>query len=182
MIQEFDIWLERLSALHKSQMRQAASSEGLQLVHVEILKYLSISNRYSNTAQAMSEYLGQTKGSISQSIKFLENNRYIKRKACKEDGRITRLFLTDKAKRCLNRISDFLMPRSEETNDASQVIKALLANWQQKNNQQGFGLCQTCRFNRALDGGQFQCGLTKAPLSSDEVKLICREHEFAHEL
>ncbi len=60
-------------------MRKFATEEGLQLVHVEILQYLSVCNRYSDTTQTISEYLGQTKGSISQSLSNLEENGYIKR-------------------------------------------------------------------------------------------------------
>ena len=74
MLKNIDIWLERLSSLYKSQMRQAASVEGFQLVNLEIMQYLSLCNGYSNTAQALSEYLGQTKGSISQSLKIMESS------------------------------------------------------------------------------------------------------------
>ena len=49
-------WIERLSAVHRNLMRQFANEEGLQLVHVEIMQYLSVSNRYSDTTQAISEY------------------------------------------------------------------------------------------------------------------------------
>ena len=191
MVQEIDIWLERLSSLHKSQMRRAANNEGIQFVHAEILQYLSISNRYSNTAQALSEYLGQTKGSISQSLKFLEKGGYVKRQTCKDDKRCTRLFLTAKAKRAVNRISSYLAPSMSETGideagmgetrAASDAVKSLLSSWQHKSGNQGFGLCESCRFHRTLDNSKFECGLTNEPLAAAEVKLICREHEFSNE-
>ncbi|MEZ5492078.1 MAG: MarR family transcriptional regulator [Gammaproteobacteria bacterium] len=178
MMNDIDIWLERLTSLYRSQIRHAANNEGIQPVHVEILQYLSISNRYSNTAQALSEYLGQTKGSISQSLKLLEKEGFIERRPCTEDKRVTRLYLTPKAKASIKRISNLLMPNLGEAKEVSDAVKSLLMEWQHKNNHQGFGQCQSCRYNRSLGNGKFQCGLTGEPLSKIEVKQLCREHEF----
>ncbi len=178
MINDIDIWLERLTSLYRSQIRHAANNEGIQPVHVEILQYLSICNRYSNTAQALSEYLGQTKGSISQSLKLLEKDGYIERNQCPDDKRVTRLYLTPKAKASVKRIANSLMPNLGEAKEASDALKSLLMEWQLKNSHQGFGQCQSCRFNRSLPNGKFQCGLTGEPLTKVEVKQICREHEF----
>lgn len=179
MMNDIEIWLERLTSLYRSQVRQAANQEGIQPVHVEILQYLSICNHYSNTAQAVSEYLGQTKGSISQSLKLLEKEALIERKPCADDKRVTKLYLTAKSRACLERISQTVMPNLVDSPQAREGLKALLADWQISHNHQGFGQCQTCRHNRTLDDGEFQCGLTHAPLSVIEVKQICREHEFA---
>lgn len=176
---DIDIWLERLSSLYKSQMRQAVSSEGIQLVHLEILQYLSISNKYSNTAQAMTEYLGQTKGSISQSIKLLEKEGFIERRPCTKDKRVTRVYLTELGQDSLKRMSAFLMPNLEDSQNTALAIQSLLQNWQSKNNHKGFGQCQSCRFNQDLGNDEFQCGLTGEPLAKTEIRKICREHEFA---
>lgn len=175
---DINIWLERLTSLYRSQIRQAASREGIQPVHVEILQYLSICNHYSNTAQAMCEYLGQTKGSISQSLKLLEKDAMIERRPSPDDKRVTKLYLTEKSRACLERISQMVMPNLVDSPQVAEGLKALLADWQTSHNRQGFGQCQTCRHNRTLDDGAFQCGLTQAPLSLIEVKQICREHEF----
>ena len=178
MMNDIYIWLERLTSLYGSQVRHAANSEGIQPVHVEILQYLSICNRYSNTAQALSEYLGQTKGSISQSLKLLEKDGYVERHRCPKDKRITRLHLTTKAKACVKRVSKFLMPNLGEAKKANEAVASLLKEWQLKNDHHGFGQCQTCRFNCKLAKEKFQCGLTGESLSIVEVKQICREHEF----
>ncbi len=181
MIEDLEIWLERLSSLYKSQLRHAANTEGVQVVHLEILRYLSISNHYSNTAQALSEYLGQTKGSISQSLKILEKDGYIERRPCLEDKRVTRIFLTKAGRASLERMSGYLMPNLDEEPEHIDSIRSLLQKWQIKNNHKGFGQCQSCRFNRKLDNGKFQCGLTDAPLTSIDIRKICREHEFGTE-
>lgn len=175
---DIDIWLERLTSLYKSQVRHAANGEGIQPVHVEILQYLSLCNRYSNTAQALSEYLGQTKGSISQSLKLLEKEGYVERHRCPDDKRVTRLYLTPKANASMERVGKLLMPNLGEAVEATDAVKSLLREWQLNNNHQGFGQCQSCRFNQPLAKDKFQCGLTGEALTKIEVKQICREHEF----
>ncbi len=150
----------------------------MQVVHLEILRYLSICNRYSNTAQALSEYLGQTKGSISQSLKLLEKEQLITRKPSQKDKRVVRIFLTTKGEKSLNRMSVYLMPKLDEQIDSAGAIQALLKQWQIINDHSGFGQCLSCRFNKNLGNEEFECGLTGEPLSDVEVKMICKEHEF----
>lgn len=179
MKNDLETWIEILTSLYRSQVRQAASKEGIQSVHVEILQYLSICNHYSNTAQAMSEYLGQTKGSISQSLKLLEKERLIERKPCEQDKRVAKLYLTEKSIACLERISETAMPHLTDSTDACKRLKGILMEWQISQSRKGFGQCRSCRYNHTLEDGGFQCGLTLEPLKATDVKLICREHEFS---
>lgn len=172
------IWLERLSSLHRSLMRKAANAENMQLVQVEILQYLSLCNRYSNTAQALSEYLGQTKGSISQSLKFLEEQDLVERKPCTEDGRIVRLYLTEKSRGVIKRIEKTLTPDITDDEKTIAAFKAIVTTWQRQKDQKGFGQCRSCRYNIDKGNGRFQCGLTSEPLKKFETMQICREHEF----
>ncbi|MCL4679212.1 MAG: MarR family winged helix-turn-helix transcriptional regulator [Alphaproteobacteria bacterium] len=179
MITDTYIWLERLSSLHRSLMRKAANAEGMQLVQIEILQYLAMCNRYSNTAQALSEYLGQTKGSISQSLKCLEEQNLVERKPCTEDGRIVRLYLTAKSKEIMKRIEKRLTPDIHDDEKTIAAFKSILKTWQRQKNQKGFGQCRSCRFNIDKGDGSFLCGLTDEPLKKAETMQICREHEFA---
>ncbi len=178
MIKDINIWLERLSSLHRKQMRVAATAEGIQLVHLEILRFLSIANKYSNTAQALCDYLGQTKGSISQSLKLIEEAGHIERKACEKDGRVIRLHLSDAGKTCLKRMEVHLLPDLPDDEKRITVLKELLSDWQNQNSSQGFGQCKTCQFNQSLSGHKFKCGLTGEALSKSDVEKICQEHVF----
>ncbi|MDB2387380.1 MarR family transcriptional regulator [Shewanella sp.] len=178
MMNDIEIWLERLTALYRSQMRHCANSEGMQVVHLEILQYLSIANKYSNTAQAVSEYLGQTKGSISQSLKLLENNGYIERQASAKDKRVVGIYLTQTGKDSLTRMSSQLLPNLKGSNNDVDTIKALLKKWQVTNHHKGFGQCQSCKFNLEPSRENFLCALTNETLSLKDIKKICREHEF----
>ena len=159
-------------------MRQAANEEGVQFVHIEALQYLSICNQYSNTAQALSEYLGQTKGSISQSIKLMEKIGHIERKPCQKDKRAIKLYLTKSGILCLKRVSKKL---NSFPNDSSTALKlkSILEKWQSKNIEQSFGQCCSCRHHIKLSNNKFLCGLTQESLNNEDVKKICREHEFS---
>ncbi len=178
MLKNIDIWLERLSSLYKSQMRQAVSAEGFQLVNLEILQYLSICNAYSNTAQALSEYLGQSKGSISQSLKIMDNSGHIERKKCEKDKRVVRIFLTPKGRSSLAKMAQHMVTMPTEEPVILAGIQSLLKAWQQQNNHQGFGQCVSCRFHQPHNSKSFKCGLTGEFLPTQEKLKLCREHDF----
>lgn len=168
-------WLERLSALHRNLMRKFAAEEGLQLVHIEILQYLSVCNRYSDTTQAISNYLGQTKGSISQSLGLLETKGFIKRVQDKTDKRVFHLSLLAKGLSVTERMLEAIQLDGSERMEPE--LKRLLASIQKKNGFKGFGTCISCKFNQNPGMEVFICGLTKEKLSSVEIKKICKEHE-----
>ncbi len=172
----FTQWLERFSALHRNLMRKFATEEGLLLVHVEILQYLSICNRYSDTTQAISEYLGQTKGSISQSLGHLEESGFIKRVQDKIDKRVFHLSLTIKGRSIATRMLESInLDGSEKLTPAFQTM---LTSIQNKNGLRSFGLCSSCKYNQNPGKNIFICGLTNEKLSSDDIGKICKEHEL----
>ena len=173
-----DILFERLSSLHRSLMRQVANEHGLQLVHVEILQYLDICNRYSNTAQALTEYLGQTKGSISQSLKFLEENGLVERAPCEKDKRITRLTPSKRARTLIGQLATATKPAIPDTPENIHVLRNTLRHWQATHvSSKSFGQCQTCRFYTRDRGLGFRCGLTQEVLTTEDSVKICREHQ-----
>jgi DNA-binding MarR family transcriptional regulator len=178
MNNDLNIWLERLASLHKSQMRKAAAEEKVQLVHLEILHYLSICNKYSNTAQALSEYLGQTKGSISQSLKFIEQAEHIERRPCIEDRRVIRLLVTPKGRACYQRMEKKLMPHLSANKQALDSLQSCLAAWQSQNGLKGFGQCKSCQHNKIFKQGNILCNLTQEALTISDTQKICREFIF----
>lgn len=171
--------IERLSSLRRAALRRVAANQEIQLIHAEILEYLALCNHYSNTPQAVVEYLSQTKGSISQSLKLMEGKGLILRKVSKEDKRSLRLSLTAKGRRRWEQISEAL-PRMEVADiSVSNCLAKLLQSLQTQQGNKGFSICHTCRYNEILDKTHFRCGLTGEDLSLSDTQKICREHEFA---
>lgn len=175
--------VERLGHLLRANLRQAGTANGLQPMHLQALLYLNDANRYSNTPQALAEYLGLTKGTVSQSLLLLARRRLIARHADEKDGRLVRLTLTDKGKEVLkdlgagNAWRDALQQASPaRLGSATKVLKEALATLQSRSGQRTFGVCVTCRHNLHIGPRSYVCGLTKEKLSSREVSKICREH------
>ncbi|MDG9922605.1 MULTISPECIES: MarR family winged helix-turn-helix transcriptional regulator [unclassified Pseudomonas] len=177
----FDL-LERLTSLMRVWNRQHPLLAELQPIQVSALVYLARCNRYSNTPLAVTEYLGLTKGTVSQSLKALEAKGLIEKSQDPRDRRSVHLRLTAPALALVEAITppDFLVTALAQMGERAVELEALFGNLlrqiQRNQDVPGFGLCSTCRFHQQRDGAPF-CGLTEEPLMREEVGLICREHQ-----
>ncbi|OUS23944.1 MarR family transcriptional regulator [Gammaproteobacteria bacterium 45_16_T64] len=176
--------LERLGSLLRNETRQQLSEHGLQPVQFEALHYLSVCNRYSDTPMGVTEFLGQTKGTVSQTLKVLEKRELIQKCPDEHDKRVTHLKMTNEG---VQLIADILpLSLIQQASDGIEeqdiatintTLQSLLSRFQQANNFRRFGMCERCVHNSQLDNGHYFCGLTKEELQPFEVKKICREHE-----
>ena len=177
--------VERLAELQKVGTRQAVASIGLQPVQLEVLNYLSSCNKYSDTPMAVTEYLGQTKGTVSQTIKSLQAKGMVEKIADNNDKRISHVVLTTLGHKVLKEsiptklFVDACQVLSDQQQDniateLTQLIAAIIQSSEMKT----FGVCQSCRYNGKQDDGSYYCNLVKAPLTNDEILLICKEHQL----
>lgn len=182
----FDL-LERLSSLQRMWNRQHPLLAELQPIQVSALIYLSRCNRYSNTPQGVTDYLGLTKGTVSQSLKQLEARGLLEKRPDPRDRRSVHLQLTEAARALLAQVTppDFLLQASRDMGDGAAQLEALLATLlghiQRRERVPDFGLCRSCRFHQR-QGAQSTCGLTGEPLTPTEGELICREHQVPEEV
>ncbi|MCX7087278.1 MAG: MarR family transcriptional regulator [Methylococcales bacterium] len=175
--------VESMSALIRSEERKRCSALGLQLVHLQVLHYLSRCNRYSDVPAALSLYLGVTRGTISQTLQLLEKKGFIEKTADKKDRRVVHLRLLPAGVTVLEhaRPSDLLdkaesiLQKSHLTLDSQGFLQALTA-LQKANEGQTFGLCKTCQHFRVINLDTFRCGLTQEALSEQDSEKICQEH------
>lgn len=195
---ELDL-LERISNLLQSESRSAAHRAGLQPVQLEVLDYLGRCNRYSDTPAGVAEFLGLTKGTVSQSILRLEEKGLIERRADPEDGRVSHLELTAEGRRkasgawrrpleaAIREVRAAETGAKEEAAESSEEagsklevpLEALLRALQRANGNRSFGVCRSCRFFQREAPRSFRCGLTQERLSARESGLLCREHAQA---
>jgi DNA-binding MarR family transcriptional regulator len=178
----FDL-VERLSLLTRAGLRQAGAAQGLQPVHLYVLFYLNQANRFSNTPLALTDYLGLTKGTVSQTVLVLARRRLLSRYADPQDGRIVRLVLTEAGGALLNKLNSADAWREAvrtaspaRVTSAMVVLRQVLAEVQSQSGKRSFGVCSTCRHNQRLGPRSYFCGLMQEKLSSPEVRRICREH------
>lgn len=176
-------FVESMSALIRSEERKRCSVFGLQLVHLQVLHYLSRCNRYSDVPAALSLYLGVTRGTISQTLLLLEKKGYIAKSTDKRDKRVVHLHLLPAGEEILGHAkpSDLLaeaqhiLQQSHSSLDSQIFLEALTA-LQKANQGHTFGLCKTCHYFRILNPDEFRCGLTQEPLSANDSEKICQEH------
>ena len=174
--------IERIANMLRYESRNQGLQLGLLPVQQEALYYLSICNRYSDTLLAVTDYLGLTKGTVSQTLKVLESKGLIEKQKDLTDKRITHLKATQAGLFYLaqtypaTQFSHMLAGLSEQEHlEISSALKTLLLHYQTSTGRKGFGVCQNCQYNQTTDSG-FVCGLTKDTLSEYDVTLICREY------
>ncbi|NVK22310.1 MAG: winged helix-turn-helix transcriptional regulator [Kangiellaceae bacterium] len=176
--------LERLGQLLRNNIRQIASEYELLPIQTEALHYLSRCNQYSNTPLAVADYLGQTKGTVSQTLKVLQRKGFIHKQPDPEDKRVIHLLLTEKGFALLEHFAPtqqfqqlvvYLEP--QQIQEIQRNLELLLEAQIQLNQHKPFGLCKTCRFNQSDDKGFF-CNLLNQPLNTKEIELICKEHQY----
>jgi MarR family transcriptional repressor of emrRAB len=173
---------ERLGNLAQARLKAVGARRGLQPAHLRILLYLAAANRYSNTPQAVADYLGLTKGTVSQSLILLETKGLIERGADARDRRVVRLALTPLGQALVE------PARREGTERWGAAAGALpegvlyglteiLRQLQLLEGRRSFGVCRSCRHHLTEGPGRWRCGLTGEPLSGEDRESICREHE-----
>ena len=179
----FDL-IERIGALLRSELRRLGAPQGLEPVHLQALAYLARANRYSDTPIAVAEFLGLTKGNVSQRLIALEKAGLLRRRHDRDDARVVHLVPTAKAQALLGALSPppawrtAMTATGDRREDLEAGLTVLLSALQSANGRRTFGQCRSCRFLQHKDGA-FTCGLTRDPLEPDHTLRICREHEPA---
>lgn len=173
--------IDRVAGLVRSDARRAGAKYQLQPVQLEVLDYIRRANRYSDTATAVTEYLGLTKGTVSQTLKVLLSRGYIIKRIDSDDKRVSRLKVTPAGLKALRscRPSPLLkkagkLLEGDELDATVERLSDLLQVLQETNNDRSFGQCAGCVHNMGKRGDRW-CGLTREPLSDPETELICRE-------
>ncbi len=174
--------IERISTLLRSEERKKYAAIGLQPVHGQVLEYLAKCNKYSNTHACVAEYLGLTKGTVSQTIQILERKHYLQKASDAVDGRVVHLTLTVAGQNLIDELKPLDMFKQAESKVSRQefdtignALKTTLGVLQKVNHSKSFGQCKSCR-HFSIEENHFQCGLTQQPLDRDDTDKICRDH------
>ncbi len=178
--------IERLARL----MQAGEYAEGLNPAQWEALRYLSRANRFSNSPGALTRYLGATKGTISQTLMALERKGFVGKAVRQGEKRSVALTLTVKGEAALSRdpwarlAADAEGLGGKTRRRLAKGLRQLLGNELDRSHHHSFGLCATCRFHRANGResdphGPHFCLLLELPLSADDSRRICIEHEAA---
>jgi len=179
--------IERISTLVRSEERKIYTALALQPIHGQVLEYISQCNQHSNTPASVTEYLGLTKGTMSQTLQLLVRKGYIEKFQDESDRRVIRLKILAAGQDIVDRIKPLEIFQQAEnqinsenfTNLTDGLSKTLIA-LQQANDSKSFGLCNTCIYF-AEQGAHYHCGLTDQPLKQADIEKICKEHTLSVE-
>ena len=173
--------VERLGNLMRAEMRKAGADESLQPVHLHALIYLSKANRYSNTPQALADYLGLTKGTVSQTLLLLDRRGLIERFEDDIDRRVVRLRLSSAGEQLLAESQPALPWQNATRNispnrirNATSALREALVTLQEDNEGTVFGECSSCSWCQKLSQRIDRCGKMGDRLSGPETRKRCR--------
>ena len=164
-------------------------SHGLNPAQWEALRYIGRANRYSASPTALADYVGSTKGTVSQTLIALESKGFVRRVRDDCDRRKVTLVLTQQgtellAEDPLGHLADAAGVIGEATR--SQIVnglRAMLDDLCIRQGAQNFGVCGDCchlRKNASTDcGGGGVCGMTTDTLAVDELDRLCVNFERA---
>jgi DNA-binding MarR family transcriptional regulator len=174
--------IERISTLLRSEQRKKYVAIGLQPIHVQVLEFLSQCNAHTDTPAMVADYLGLTKGTVSQSLQVLERKGYIAKYADADDGRVVHLKLQTAGVELVEKIRPLeLFAQAEQAvtqqnfSSLEAALQATLAALQTANHSKSFGLCHTCLHFSEVNN-YYHCQLTDLPLMQADANKICREH------
>lgn len=143
-----------------------------------VLGYLFRANRFSRSPSHVSDYLGTTRGTTTQSLKSLLQKGYVTEQRSELDKRVISYALTPKGQD----IAGSAAPMegalntlcSGERDTLQSALLSTLRNALAKNGGREFGLCKTCIHHGEKEGAPY-CALLKTTLSAEEADQICHE-------
>jgi MarR family transcriptional repressor of emrRAB len=178
--------LERTAALIRAEERRLAGEFELHPVHIHALRYLARCNRYSDNPAAVTEYLGVTKGTASQTLRVLKERGLIESHQDADDGRKQHLRPTRSGARIVGhctpppQLVDALAALHGDGGSLEAALEGLLRALQDANGFRPFGVCHSSRhLQRNAGRPKLRCGLTGEALDQRSTLRICREFQEA---
>jgi DNA-binding MarR family transcriptional regulator len=156
-----------------------AWSEQLNPAQMATLEYLARANRFSRAPSHVADYLGTTRGTVSQTLKALERKGYVTETRSSTDKRRTSYSLTQSGAEAVAEDQDIqqvlaaLPPSTRAGLEAG--LRSVLAGLLARRQGRSFGLCRTCKHHATGPDGP-QCRLLNIALSTEEPNQICHEH------
>ncbi len=153
---------------------------GLNPAQAAALAYLAQANRFSRAPSHLAEWLGTTRGTVSQSLKALAARGLVQEQAAPRDRRSVSYVVTDAglaalaARQDATKAAEALGPEMRKA--LEQGLTSLVRGLVERNGNRAFGLCRTCRHHQIQDGAAGFCTLLSEAIPPPEALKICIEH------
>ncbi|WDR06872.1 MarR family transcriptional regulator [Devosia rhodophyticola] len=152
--------------------------EDLNPTQLAALGYLAQANRFSRSPSHVADYLGTTRGTMSQTLKALERKGYLKELRSAFDKRSISFDLTASGQKLaatpnpMEQALDGLDP--DVRAKLAQSLTGLLTNVLAQNRGRAFGVCRNCIYF-TKSGAAAHCALLHMPLNPIDSEKICHE-------
>jgi DNA-binding MarR family transcriptional regulator len=161
-------------------------AEGLNPAQWEALRFVARANRNSCSPGALADFMGSTKGTVSQTLKALEAKGLIARNRKPNDRRSVRISVTPMGLETLGKdplggIHDALESCNErEQTEVVQSMERLLGAVQSHQKIPEFGPCLDCTHYKPEECTETnsmgcRCGISGELFSSLEIDKICAD-------
>ncbi|MBK6467267.1 MAG: MarR family transcriptional regulator [Rhodobacter sp.] len=157
-----------------------AWAQGLNPAQAAALAYLGRANRFSRAPSQVADWLGATRGTVSQTLKALAARGLVEEDASPRDRRSISYGLTEAGRAALSHPAPLdhaaaALPEAAAL-AAAQALARVLGDLLARQGNRPFGLCRTCRHHQPRGGAGAWCGLLSQPLAPEEAMQICHEH------
>lgn len=182
-VRDIAVLLNRLSRIaHALQF-----SHGLNPAQWEALRYIGRANRYSASPTALADYVGSTKGTVSQTLIALESKGLVRRVREDVDRRKVALELTDQGAELLEQDPLCQISRAagvvpdDSRGELVAALRSMLDDLCIRQGARHFGVCgDCCHLKKDVDGAcGGVCGKTADVLSVSDLDRLCANFERA---
>ncbi len=156
-----------------------AWADQLNPAQLAALEYPERANRFSRAPSHVADYLGATRGTVSQTLKSLERKNLLTEVRSGSDKRRTSYTVTGLGAGILQRTQEIEtvldgMTKAQRTT-LEDGLRGVLTGVLALRGGRSFGICQTCAHHQHNPEGAY-CRLLGVRLSQEESQQICHEH------
>ncbi|MEK0165696.1 MarR family transcriptional regulator [Phaeobacter sp. A36a-5a] len=155
-------------------------SDSLNPAQTAALDYLARANRYSRAPSHVADYLGTTRGTMSQTLKTLARKGFVREEPKTGDQRSISYGVTAEGQALAEAPSviggALTAMQDAETAALEEALSATLRAALEARGGRPFGLCRTCAYHDAGPADGY-CTLLQLPLQPGDRDLICVEHK-----
>lgn len=174
--------LERIAQI----VRQKSFKEGFNPVQRQAIRFIARANRFSNSPSGLTQYLGATKGTVSQTLNALYRKKAISKVKRAGENRSWSIELTEIGRKALQEdplqdlVNSFGQMGGKTRRRLAKGLRELHAREAEVAGLPSFGVCGSCRFFKpdTVAGGPAPhfCKLYDQPLSDEDAQRICIAH------
>lgn len=174
---------ERLSQVFRVLLWEKAKKYELSPIQIQLLIFIKNHAAPKATVSYLAKEFNLTKATVSDSVKILEQKKYVVKVSHLSDSRSHTIELTSEGLEAVLATQNFTDPLYDIVASTAEKDKIIL--WsnissflQQLNHLQIINMqnsCQTCRYY-AQENGKSSCMLLQLPLDVSDIKLDCSDH------